>query len=215
VSLFASTSLGLGMALATGCSHTPVASAPQPDPLIGVPQPTLGTRADAGTVAPAPLASNTGGVPALPVSFSSSNPALLASTSGQRPLAMDDNHGLPPFLPTNVNRTAQTPGPTTAPTVERVPDATPPIQPTGSAQTNLPVVQPVSASQPTGDAAWNKQLEDRGVINQKQEPVAGGIRLTCYVSRGVGQPLRIVEIPVASDYAAAAQAVLKELATHP
>jgi hypothetical protein len=199
-----------------------MASAPPADPLHGVmvppglPPPSGAPKADAGTVTPVPQASNTGGAPALPPSFASSNPATLAGTTGQsplgRPLAIDDNHGGPPFLP--VNRTAQAPGALGAnptPKVERVPDATPT---TGSVQTNQPDVQPVSANQPTGDDALSKQLEDRGVINQKQEPVPEGVRLTCYVSRGPGLGLRIVEI-TAADYAAAAQAILQQLATQP
>src|SRR5262249_53980572 len=152
----------------------------------GLPQPASGPKADATSVSPVPQASNAGGAPALPTSFASSNPATLAGTTGQsplgRPLAFDDNHAGPPFLP--VNRTAQAPGALGAnsnPKVERVPDAAPP---TGSVQPGQPVVQPVSANQPSSDDALRKQLEDRAVINQKQERVPEGVRLTCYVSRG-------------------------------
>jgi hypothetical protein len=211
-------SLGLGMTLATGCSSTPMASAPPPDPLNGImvppglPQPASAPKADAGAVAPAPQASNIGGVPALPTSFSSSNPATLAGQS--RPLEIPNDPGTgPPFLPGGVNRIVQAPsvvGPNASPKVERVPDITPP---TGSVLTNQ-TVQPASANQLTGDDALKKQLEDRGVINQKQECVPEGVRLTCYVSRGEGLPLRIAEV-IAADYAAAAQAILQQLPTQP
>lgn len=231
VSLLVSGSLGLAITLATGCSSTPIASTPAPDPLTGpivppgLPQPAAVSKADSARVTPVPQASKTGGVPALPTSFSSSNPATLAATSGQsplgRPLALDDNYGGPPFLPTSANRAVQ---PSTAlgvnpnPKVERVPDiaapATQPNPPATAGQAIPPAVQPVSGSQPTGDDALRKQLEDHGVINQKLTPIAGGVRLTCYVSRGPGLGLHSVEV-TAVDFAAAAQAVLQQLATQP
>jgi len=58
----------------------------------------------------------------------------------------------------------------------------------------------------------SRQLQERGVLNQKQDVVPEGIRLTCYVSRNGGAGLRVYEAS-ASDYTAAAQAILKQLDT--
>jgi hypothetical protein len=177
-------------------------------------------KADAGAITPVPASANAGGAPAIPTTLTASNPATLATTSGQsplglpRPLAIDDNHGGPPFFPGQ--KTAQpqsTPGATTTPRVERVPDIGQPAQPTSSTVFNPPNpsnVQPVSASQLTGDDLLRKQLEDRGVINQKLDRTAEGVHLTCYISRGEGFPLRIAQVD-AIDYAAAAQAILQSL----
>src|SRR5436309_2711184 len=82
ISLLAWGSLCLGMTLASGCSSTPIASAPPHDPLHGVlvppgglPQPTNTPKVDATSVPPAPQAFNQGGVQAVPASMASSNPA--------------------------------------------------------------------------------------------------------------------------------------------
>jgi hypothetical protein len=227
LSLFGWGSIGLGLTLTTGCSSTPMASGPAADPLHGVlvppglPQPTNTPKVDAGGIPPAPQAYNQGGVQAFPASMSSSNPATLAGTSWQgplgRPLAIDDGAGTgPPFLPGQVSRTQPLPGVLGAnpnPKVERVPDITPPAQPvtpTASWQTNPAPIQPTAGVQPASDDALAKQLQDAGVINQKQDTVAEGLRLTCYVSRGPGEGLRIIEV-TAADYAAAAQAILQQL----
>ena len=217
-------SVGLSLTLATGCSSAPIATGPPADPLYGVlvppglPQPTNTPRADAGTVPPAPLAYTPGGTPAFPALMSSSNPATLAGASWQgplgRPLAIDDaNSTGPPFLPGQVAKSQEVLGANANPKVERVPDITPPVQPvlpTGSWQTNPSVIQPTSAGLAASDDALAKQLQDAGVINQRQDPVPDGVRLMCYVSRGPGEGLRIIEM-TAVDYARAAQAILTQL----
>jgi hypothetical protein len=233
VSLLAWSSFGLGMTLAAGCSSTPVTSGPPPDPLFGVlvppgmPQPTNTPKASDSSMPTTPQASNQGGVPATPASLSSSNTATLAGASWQgplgRPLKMDDNNSSgPPFLPgqlTGRSKTQQVPGvlgPNPNPKVEQVPDIAPavqPVTPTSSWQTpqmTQPAVQTANAVQPPSTEALSKQLQDRGVINQKQDVAPEGVRLTCYVSRGPGAGLRILEV-TAADYASAAQAILKQL----
>lgn len=214
----------LALSLASGCTGTPHAQAPPHDPLHGVlvppgiPQPTYAPKADGG-VPTTPQAFNPGGVPATPASMSSSNPATLAGTSWQgplgRPTALDDSG--PPFLPgqsTLGSKTPQVPGPNANPKVEAVPDntpSTPPIvTPTASWQTAAPVAPGVNVSQPSSAAILAKQLQDRGVINQKQDAVPEGIHLTCYLSRGPEAGLRILEV-TAVDYSSAAQAILQQL----
>jgi hypothetical protein len=209
------------MTLTTGCSSTPTAQATIPDPLNGdrTPpgfQPPPSPKADAGTITPVPTATNAGGVPALPASFTASNPATLAATSGQsplgRPLAIDDNHGGPPFLPGQTQKAAQPANSGLSPRVERVPDVGAPSPPPSTTFTpgNSSAVQPVGGTQPTGDDLLRKQLEQKGVINQKLDRTANGVHLTCYISRGEGLPLRIAEVD-AADYATAAQAILQNL----
>lgn len=233
VSRLAWGSLGLALTLASGCSSTPVASAPPADPLFGVmvppgmPQPASAPKAADASAPTTPQAFNQGGVPTVPASMPSSNTATLAGTSWQgplgRPLQIDDKG--PPFLPgslTSGSKTQQVPatpavlGPNPNPKVEQVPDITPPVQPvtpTSSWQApNQPAVQTAATPQPASAAALSKQLEDRGVINQKQDTAPEGVRLTCYVSRGPGAGLRILEV-TAADYTSAAQAILRQLDT--
>ena len=217
-------SIGLSLTLASGCSSAPIASGPPADPLHGVlvppglPQPTNTPRADAGGFPPAPQAYNQGGAQTFPASLSSSNPATLAATSWQgplgRPLAIDDGNSTgPPFFPGQVSRTPGPLGANPNPKVERVPDIAPPtqpVQPTGSWQSNPAPLQPTAGAQPANDEVLARQLQDAGVINQRQDTVPEGVRLTCYVSRGPGAGLRILEV-TASDFAGAAQAILQQI----
>lgn len=214
--------LGLGSALASGCSGTPHAQAPPHDPLHGVltppgvPQPTYAPKTATGGINVQPLA---GGVPATPASMTSSNTAALAGTSWQgKANAFEDNQFGPPFLPgqtTLTNKsTPQVPPPNAAPKVEAIPDVKPPtasnLAPTGAWQSEAPPVQPTKAIIPASAAQLSKQLEERGVLNQKQETVPEGVHLTCYLSRGPQGGIRIVEV-TAADYASAAQAILQQL----
>jgi hypothetical protein len=234
ISLLASGSLSLGMAVATGCSSTPMASGPPPDPLYGVmvppgsPQPTNTPKAEGASVPPRPQAwNNPGGVPAIPASLSSTNPATLAGTSGQGPLGRptpiaDNNSSGPAFLPgqsTLGSKTQQVPdmlGPNPNPKVEQVPDIKPanqPVTPAGSwqmPQPNQPAVQSAAAVLPASAEILSKRLQERGVLDQKQEAVPEGVRLTCYLPRGPAGGLRILEV-IAADYATAAQAILQQL----
>jgi hypothetical protein len=217
LSLLAWGSLGL----MTGCSGGPTASNQPHDPLHGImtppgaPLPNSAPKADAST----PLAPNQPGVAALPASMSSSNPATLAGASWQGPLGqptrIDDNNSAgPPFMPgqsTLGSKTQQIPF-NANPKVEAVPDvkgASPAVTPNS---TWLPPqsapVQPVAAAQPI-NADIAKQLQDRGVIDQKQDVVPDGVRLTCYLQRPTGG-LRILEV-TAADYFAAARAIVQQI----
>lgn len=212
------------MSLAGGCSSTPHAQAPPlpPDPLLVPPKaPQL-----PGTPPSQAQAFQPNGVPALPASLTATNPATLAGASGwqgptARPLQIDDGKSSgPPFLPgqlTSGSKTPQVPGmpgylpPNPNPKVEEVPDVgkpfTPPVTPTGSWQTQAAPTPPTIPAAPT-DADLAKRLRERGVVDQKQDATPDGVRLTCYISRGDGY--RILEV-TAPDYAAAAQAILKQL----
>jgi hypothetical protein len=153
----------------------------------------------------------------------SSNPATLAGMSWTGPsgrtLAIDDSG--PPFLPAQLTSgsRSQRPegplGPNANPRVEQVPDANP--APSAPAQTQgtptlgaTLAVQPASATPPSTAEILAKQLQTRGVVNQKQDVVPEGLHLTCYVSRGPSGGLRILEV-TAADYATAAQAILQQL----
>ena len=234
ISLLAWGALGLAV---TSCSSSPVASTQTYDPLTGImtppgTPPNSGPKADASTPLPAQV--NNPGVAAMPASLSSSNPATLAGTSWQgplgRPTPIDNNNSSgPPFLPgqsTLGNRTPQGPTflpPNPNPKVEAIPDvksAIPPVTPSASWQLpgnpTIPVsdgsgVKVAVQTQPANADGLAKQLQDRGVINQKQDAVPEGIHLTCYVSRG-SSGLRILEV-TAADYATAAQAILQQLDT--
>lgn len=221
-------SLALTLTITTGCSPTSTTAQQSYDPLHGV-------RTPPGAVAPPnnpatgtasavpPPAPNLGSVPALPTSSSAANTATLAGTSGPNPLGqpfpINDPNGRAPFLPAQATTSnaapvpapgAMTPNPN--PKVEQVPDAVPnappAITPLGTwqpPQTAQPVVQTNAAVAPD----YAKQLQDRGVTNQKLDPAPGGVLLTCYVSNGASG-VRILTVP-AKDYAAAAQAMLREL----
>jgi hypothetical protein len=235
-SFFLAGSLGLTITLATGCSNTQHATAPPADPLFGVTNPPgmpLPTSA-----APAQQTSslnNQGGVPALPTSNSSTNTATLAAGSWQgplgRPTPMDNNASGPPFFtptPTPGSSTQQVPGspayvpPNPNPKVEVVPDIQPanPVTPTSSWQlppaitpipTNDAKVQPAAAAQPANvEADLSKQLQARGVVDQKRDVVPEGIKLTCYFAQEPSGRRPILEV-TAADYPSAARAMLQEL----
>ena len=231
IALLAWGALGLSV---TGCSTSSVASTQTNDPLLngvvppGVPLPNNGPKADAST--PVPTQASNPGVAALPASLSSSNPATMAGASWQgslgRPTPIDNNRTSgPPFLPgqsTLGSKTPQVPGflpPNPNPKVEAIPDVKPANpQVTPSANWQLPANPTIPAgdgvksavqTQPANTDALTKQLQDRGVIDQKQDTVPGGIVLTCYVQRPGG--LRILTSDPAPDYPTAAQAMLRKL----
>jgi hypothetical protein len=157
-----------------------------------------------------------------------------------KPLAIDDNNKTPtPGQLTTSSKTQptqQAPGvlpPNPNPKVEAIPDAKPTVNPTvtptGSwqpapsnppgaqqdAPTIKPVVQTVGASSGAVPSVSNdsldKQLQDRGVINQKVDQVPDGVKLTCYVGRP-GGGFRILEA-TALDYNRAAQAIIQQIDT--
>jgi hypothetical protein len=222
---------GLSVTIGTGCSQTPTTAQQSYDPLHGV-------RTPPGTVVPPtnpppvtaavgplpPATINPVGVPALPTASTSANTATLAGSNGQGPLGqpfpINDPNAHAPFLPGQTTTTANAqpaPGavlPNPNPKVEPVPDAQPsappvvaPIASWQSPQSAPPVVQTASAAA-TPD--YVKLLHDHGVQNQKIDQVPEGVHLTCYVSRGPANGVRILEV-TAKDFATAAQAMLREL----
>ncbi|MBI2806329.1 MAG: hypothetical protein HYX68_15225 [Planctomycetes bacterium] len=214
-----------GMLALTGCSTTSAVGAPQgPDPLVGVmappsvPLPNLGPAKNPAAEVPAETQSfQRDDIP------KSTNPATLAGMSWTgplgRPLAIDDNYSGPSFFPASNSRMHQSPEgflpPNPKPKVEAVPDLNanqPKTTPIGAWQApqNGPIQAPPSINPAASDAALSRQLQDRGVVNQKQTTVPEGLHLTCYISRGPQGGLRILEV-TAADYATAAQAILRQL----
>jgi len=214
--------LGLAPVLVTGCSTTPTASAQPHDPLHGVltpptiPQPTYAPKTP-GTSTSFPGGNKQSSAP-LGSDLSSTNNATLAGLSGGplgRPLAIDDQGRPQPGIWTPTSGTQQTPvnpafpAYNPKPRVEKIPD----IQPTQSKFTpsTWETPQPTTTSiTPATTEALTRQLQERGVINQKVDRVANGVELTCYVSRGPSGGLRVLEA-TASDYARAAEAILRQL----
>lgn len=208
-----------GVLFLAGCSHPTNVSQPH-DPLHGIlappslPRPT--NSPNAGPTA-TPAVTQTNDASAVPTS---SNPATLAAMSWTGPagrtLAIDDSG--PPFLPgqlTSGSRSQRPLGPNPNPKVEQVPDVnpTPTAQPQSQGPPSSgfqPAAQPAPAAPVSADDSVSKQLQDRGVVNQKQDVVPDGIRLTCYLSRGLSGGLRILEV-TATDYATAAKAILQQL----
>jgi hypothetical protein len=203
--------------LAAGCSQNATVAQQNHDPLHGimtppgVPQPGSNAK---GTQTPlsAPQAQQASGVPVMPTSLTSSNTATLAGKTGQgawsRHLAIDDEGRpvtpKPGFAAPNAN-----------PKVELVPDLDPNLKPASTGTWQAPTI-PATGGAPAGglsnatDETLFKQLQQRGILQQKQDPAPGGIRLTCYASRGPEGGLRIYEV-TAADYASAAQAILQQL----
>jgi len=205
----------------TGCSATPTTAQQHHDPLHGIlvppgapPQPTNSPKASGNTLVPAPQTGSINGVPSIPTNNTATNPATLASVSGipvslSRPLAIDDEGKVQTarsqpsgFVPANPS-----------PKFEPVPEANA-SAPSGSWQlpaTNVPPTLPPADSVNANPAdALRQQLQARGVLNQKVDPIAEGVRLTCYVPRSDSQGLRVLEV-TAADYATAAQAILRQL----
>lgn len=202
--------LGLLVMLLTGCSQAPTTAKQNHDPLHGILTPPGQPPQPGGAGKPSnPYATTPTDPPnATPTSFSSTNPATLAIGSGQgplgRPLAIDDN-GKP--YPTGAGGY---PGPNPTPRVEPVPDIGPaPMRPANDWKTPQ-IPAPNGASQIPTEQSLYAQLQSRGVLQQKQDAVPEGIRLTCYVSRGPEGGLRAVEV-TAGDYSAAAQTMLQQL----
>lgn len=221
------TALGLCCLLATGCSQTPTTAAQNVDPLTGV-------RTPPSTVAPPAHSSSTPtSTPSnsqtlnqnAPLAIpTASNPATLAGSSWQGPLGtpqrIDDNRSAgPPFFSTSGSKSQTIPEgwvpPNPNPKVEQVPDVNPTAPKVTAApawQTPAidPSVKPASVTPATNENELAQLLRQRGVQDQKVDQVPEGLRLTCYISRGPGGGLRILEV-TAADYPTAAQAILKQL----
>ena len=225
------TSLALGVTLFSGCSQTPVASGPQQgDPLHGVltppgmPQPNTRTEGVGGL--------EPGAEPAVrrcrfvrDQQRDAGQHDVAGHSPLGKPLALDDSNKTPTPGQLTTGGKAQTPvppgyvAPNANPKVQPIPDAKPANPPLGSWQpvNPQPTVQTVGASSaPTvSNGVLDKQLQDRGVINQKLDQVPGGVVLTCYVARpGGGFRILSNKTPTA-DYASAAQAILQQLDTTP
>jgi hypothetical protein len=209
-----------------GCSTTPTASNQQHDPLHGVltppalPQPSSAPKTPGTpTSFPKQHSHQSGGTDLI-----STNNATLAGMSSNtlgRPLAIDDQGRT---IPAGGQLTSgnwarpdqpQYPGYNPNPRVEKVPDAEPTIAKSpaswqsswGSA--NPPATPtPAATPAPTLTESLTKQLQDRGVINQKLDPLPTGVHLTCYAQ--ANGKMRILEA-TAVDYATAAQAILQQL----
>jgi hypothetical protein len=216
--------LGLAMALQAGCQSTPTTAQHNIDPLTGA-------RTPPGSVNPPPPANTTAahqaqatnqGAPPIPKDLAASNTATIAGTSWQKSpasLAINDRAtpvslGTPGQL-TNDVKTPQAPAmpgfpaANPNPRVEAIPDAKPngPWQ-TIPTQTNQ-TIQTANAAPASPTDLLAKQLQDRGVIGQKQETLPSGTFWYFYVSRN-GSPVSIYST-VAPDYVTAAQAILKEI----
>lgn len=217
--------LALSLSGANGCSSSPTASAQNHDPLVGImsppslPQPNSAPKTSSS--------STTQNAPVQPpgTELTSTNNATLAGMSGTlgRPLAID-NQGRalpsgqltsgswtgpaqvqPGYLPYNAN-----------PKVERVPDAEPttarsaPSSWQGTPPANANVQPASTAPAPSLADSLKRQLQERGVVNQKVEPIPGGVHLYCYfpVDSTGRMPIRETTAP---DYETAALAILDQL----
>lgn len=218
----------LSAPILTGCSATPTTAQQHHDPLHGVlvppgavPQPTNGPKAS-NTLIPAPQTGSINGIPPIPTNNTATNPATLASMNFQgplgKPLAIDDEgraqwpgqltaRSQPlGFVPANTN-----------PKVEQVPDANssgpqqaPPASWLLTPSNRPPTLPPADAAPVASADALRQQLQARGVVNQKVDPVPEGIRLTCYLQRSDSQGFRVLAVE-RTDYATAAQAILRQL----
>jgi hypothetical protein len=209
----------------TGCASTPTTAQHHIDPLIGhrtppgSAAPPNAPNASHTPIAPPPQTGSTNSFPPIPANNTATNPATLAGATGipvslAKPLAIDDEgrakttaRSQPPgFVPANAT-----------PKFEAVPDvnaSAPHATPIGSWQLPMsnvpPTLPPVDSVQAVPTDALRQQLQARGVVNQKVDPTADGVRLTCYVPRSDSQGLRVLEVS-AADYPTAAQAILRQL----
>jgi hypothetical protein len=206
----------LSAPILTGCSSTPTTAQHHVDPLLGhcTPpgQPPLPNSAPKTVNTAIPAPPQTGGIPPLPNNSTASNPAALAGQSGiqvslAKPLAIDDQARTPGQTTARLQPSGYIP-PNSNPKVEAVPDLNAATS-TGSWQlppSNTPPALPTLAPAD----ALRQQLQARGVLNEKVDSIPEGIRLTCYLRRNDGQGLRMLEV-AATDYATAAQAILRQL----
>jgi hypothetical protein len=191
--------------LLVGCSlgGSSGAKTASSDPLLG-----LFPGADPVKPPPAQAAAT---VPPLPPAQSTTAPAALAGGSGGRPpLAIPDNNGVPAQLTAGPRDAGWNLAPNPNPKVVPVPRD-------DGASANLQRIgswaapgTPATTAAPTS-AQLDAQLKERGVVGQKADPVAGGLHLTCYVARPDNpSAIRVYEV-TAADYAAAAQAILRQI----
>ena len=222
VSLLTWGSFSLSMAFASGCTQTPTTAQQNLDPLHGARTPP-GTPGPNPHVAPAPQANNNGGgLPPIPTALSASNTATIAGTSwqtsGSGTLAINDKSsvrlGAPGQLTNDTKTTPINPGlpANSGPKVIPVPDAKPPTQvvtPAGSWQQQAtPLVQTTNSAPDPSEAVLAKQLQDRGVVNQKREAVPEGVHLTCFVANQDG--VHLYEV-TAANYTTAATKILQQI----
>ncbi len=221
--------LGLIMTVAaSGCTTTPTTHSG--DPLFGeyypkgpngqpMPPPTPGANKTAAV-----------GVPPYPSSNSATSTAALAGLSGGRSLAIDEKNNWAFINPAN----AATPPANRAPVVQPIPRETPahsgPVAATSPAPTNAATA--VSLANPPGSVipagSWSTPspaatpatpppmgvltpevlqgtLQSKGAINIKQETVADGVRVSCYVPQR-SNPSNLVYLEtVARDYVSGLQ----------
>jgi hypothetical protein len=203
------------LSLLTGCSTTPTTAQQHHDPLHGIMTPPGQVPKPNGAphqASPGYASPPADGISAMPTSLSATNNVSMAGASWKgplgRPLAIDDNGR--PYVPGQNGRPPMpgVPAPNPHPKVEPVPDVgMPAAAPTGNWKP--PQIPAAAASPPTEETLF-RQLQSRGVLQQKQDAVPDGVRLTCYVPRGDGGGLRALEVTAAS-YSAAAQSMLQQL----
>lgn len=208
----------------TGCNAI-TTSAPAPragDPLLGDYLPP-GQSAPP----PPPTKAKSVGVPPIPTGLSGTTPAALASIPGSRGLAINENQANASWAaPGGQAPSAQLRRP--EPVVQAVPRDTgfssPPPPPNLAVPPPSPGSPPSSVPGPTVNAApWagagqavspenlQAQLQARGVLWQKQDQIAEGVRFSAMVPNPSNPQITRVYEATGPDYATAVQAVLRQI----
>jgi hypothetical protein len=213
--------LGLLAAFGSGCSSTPIASNDKMgDPLMGWAPPPAAPTPPANAAAQAP-------VPPIPTTSTSATNASLAAQTQPAPLAIGASDSWIRKVDTTAPATTGAGNvpitPVSQPKVYELPrddgvaanaGQTPsqPIQPAGSwsAASGPPAVATATAPNPD---QLKQMLDQRHVVGQKQDVVAGGIHLTCVVNVPPATSNQIYET-TAVDYATAVQAIAQQIDQH-
>jgi hypothetical protein len=135
-----------------------------------------------------------------------SNPMFVAPNPNPKVMPIPDskpNNSTSSWQPVQLN----TPQPlTSTPT----PPSTPTVQAIGSGPAPAPAVQTVGSAPSISSDVVAKQLQDRGVINQKLDQVGDKVKLTCYILRSDNGGYRILEA-IEPDYSSAARAIIQQI----
>jgi hypothetical protein len=194
--------LGLGAALAAGCSMThPASNQAVGDPLLGPAQPPAGVGQTTAQAGLPPVPSNSGASTAAALAGNSSLAITNADGWARQPAAPAGDAAHTHAVPVSQPRVEAVPKDTTTSS------ASPSIQPAGWSGGSPP-----AAAVATTDEL-DRQLKLRGVIASKLREAPGGVILTCAVpsAGSSGTTLYYHNDPPVPDYATAAQDIIRQI----
>jgi hypothetical protein len=226
----------------TGCTTAPTTHAG--DPLFGEYYPKGPNGQPMPPPTPGANKSTALGVPPYPSSNSATSTAALASLSGGRSLAIDEKNNWAFINPTNAATPAAIRAPVVQPIPRDVTAPSGPVAATNPSPTNsVTPVNLANTANPPGTViaagSWTSTaptapqtgspppmgvltpevlqgtLQSKGAIGIKQETVADGVRVSCYVPQRANSANLVYLETVAHDYVSGLQALARQVDLQP